>query len=113
VLDEEVVRGLMAQATDRPGSTATVDLERQVVIGPDGVEHPFEIDAAVRTRLLNGWDDISLTLEHDEDIAAYERDREREGPYTTTGSGWIGDVPKHRFGSNPSTIATGGAPAAS
>jgi len=44
---------------------------------------PFEIDPVIRERLLNGWDDIALTLAHQDEITAYEQDREREGPVTT------------------------------
>jgi 3-isopropylmalate/(R)-2-methylmalate dehydratase small subunit len=43
----------------------------------------FEIDPEVKRRLLNGLDDIALTLQRDEEIAAYERERERSGPATT------------------------------
>ena len=43
----------------------------------------FEIDPEIKHRLLNGLDDIALTLEQDEAIEAYERDRERPGPVTT------------------------------
>jgi 3-isopropylmalate/(R)-2-methylmalate dehydratase small subunit len=44
---------------------------------------PFEIEADRRHRLLNGLDDIALTLQQDAAISAYERDRERSGPVTT------------------------------
>ena len=54
------------------GSELTVDLERQVVTGPGGLEVPFAIDAATRHRLLHGLDDIALTLRHVDAIAAYE-----------------------------------------
>jgi 3-isopropylmalate/(R)-2-methylmalate dehydratase small subunit len=54
------------------GSDLTVDLERQVVVAPDGREVPFEIDAATRHRLLEGLDDIGITLGHEAEIAAYE-----------------------------------------
>ena len=50
---------------------------------PGGREVPFEIDPVIRERLLNGWDDIALTLAHADEIAAYEQAREREGPVTT------------------------------
>jgi 3-isopropylmalate/(R)-2-methylmalate dehydratase small subunit len=43
----------------------------------------FEIDPDTKHRLLNGLDDIALTLEREETIAAYERERERPGPVTT------------------------------
>ena len=52
-------------------------------MAPDGREIPFGIDPVMRERLLNGWDDIALTLAHEAEIAAYEADREREGPVTT------------------------------
>jgi 3-isopropylmalate/(R)-2-methylmalate dehydratase small subunit len=93
VLAEEVVRAMIDRAVAEPGSEATVDLEAQTVTDAAGVEHPFEIDASTRTRLLNGWDDISLTLEVADAIAAYEQERERQGPYTRTDAGWIGEVP--------------------
>ncbi len=82
-LTEEQVRHLMEQAEGEPGSTATVDLQREVVVAADGSELPFTIDPVIRERLLNGWDDIALTLAHEDSITAYESDREREGPVTT------------------------------
>ncbi len=54
------------------GSELTVDLERLVVIAPDGRELPFEIDGATRHRLLHGLDDIGITLGHEDAIAAFE-----------------------------------------
>ena len=46
-------------------------------------QRPFEIDPKIKHRLLNGLDDIALTLQQDAAIDAYERDRERSGPVTT------------------------------
>jgi 3-isopropylmalate/(R)-2-methylmalate dehydratase small subunit len=63
-----------------------VDLASQEVrwVGGDGVHSAsFDIDADVKHRLLNGLDDIALTLEQGDSIDAYERDRERAGPVTT------------------------------
>ena len=57
---------------------ARVDLEAQTVD-----EFPFDIDPEIKHRLLNGLDDISLTLQQEDAIAAYERERERTGPVTT------------------------------
>ncbi len=53
--------------------------------GEDGglVVVPFQIDEEIRRRLLNGLDDIALTLQHGEAIASYELERERSGPVTT------------------------------
>jgi 3-isopropylmalate/(R)-2-methylmalate dehydratase small subunit len=62
---------------------AEVDLEAQVVRA-DGTEHPFEIDQELRHRLLNGLDDIAMTLRNADEIATYERERERSGPVTTS-----------------------------
>jgi len=61
---------------------AEVDLVDQVVRA-GGHEFPFEIDQDIRHRLLNGLDDIAMTLQSDDAIADYERDRERPGPVTT------------------------------
>ena len=57
---------------------ARIDLEAQTVD-----EFAFDIDPEIKHRLLNGLDDISLTLQQEDAIAAYERDRERTGPVTT------------------------------
>ena len=62
---------------------AQVDLAGQEVRWPGGTAR-FEIDPEIKHRLLNGLDDIALTLEQDDAIAAYERDRERSGPTTST-----------------------------
>ena len=78
VLPEADVRELI----DRAPAEATIDLERQTVVLPSGREASFDIDPGVRERLLHGWDDIALTLQREDEIAAYERDRERVGPDT-------------------------------
>jgi 3-isopropylmalate/(R)-2-methylmalate dehydratase small subunit len=75
-LPEEEVERLM-DATE-----AEIDLEQQVVRF-DGREVPFEIDQEIKRRLLNGLDDIGVTLSNEAVIDAYERDRERPGPVTT------------------------------
>ena len=61
---------------------AQVDLANQEVRWPGGTAS-FDIDPEIKHRLLNGLDDIALTLQQDDAIAAYERDRERSGPVTT------------------------------
>jgi 3-isopropylmalate/(R)-2-methylmalate dehydratase small subunit len=83
VLPEVQVRALIDAALANPGAQATVDLERQVVIAPDGAEYAFQIDESVRYRLMNGLDDIGITLSNVADIDAYEAERERSGPVTT------------------------------
>jgi 3-isopropylmalate dehydratase small subunit len=77
VLPEEDVRAVME------AGEATVDLERQVVEF-DGREVGFHVDEDARYRLLNGLDEIGITLKSADEIDAYEREREREGPVTTT-----------------------------
>ncbi|MBU6364292.1 MAG: 3-isopropylmalate dehydratase small subunit [Acidobacteria bacterium] len=83
ILPEEDVRTIMQEAIDQPGTEMTVDLEECVVAFPDGRTVEFHIEDSVRDRLLNGWDDIGLTMLKDAEIAAYEADRERQGPVTT------------------------------
>jgi 3-isopropylmalate/(R)-2-methylmalate dehydratase small subunit len=75
-LGEEDVRELL----DLAPAEATVDLERQMVTLPSGREVPFAIDADIRERLLNGWDEIALTERRLDEIERYERERERTGP---------------------------------
>jgi 3-isopropylmalate/(R)-2-methylmalate dehydratase small subunit len=78
-LPEEDVRALMDMP---PPAQAEVDLEA-LEVRFDGRVVPFEIEEERRHRLLNGLDDIALTLQQEDAIAAYERDRERSGPVTT------------------------------
>jgi len=72
-LPDDEVKGLMESIDLDTGSEVTVDLERQVVVRPDGREVPFSIDESTRHRLLNGLDDIAMTLQHEDAIAAFER----------------------------------------
>ena len=72
VLPENEVDRLMESVDLDTGSEMTVDLERCVIVAPDGREVPFEFDEAIRHRILGGLDDISLTLQHEDAIAAYE-----------------------------------------
>ena len=71
--DDEVER-LMESVNLDNGSEMTVDLERCVIVAPDGREVPFAFDETTRHRILNGLDDIALTLAHEADIARYERE---------------------------------------
>ena len=83
VLSEADVTELIADAQGEPGAKVTVDLERQLVTLPSGREVAFEIEPSTRHRLLNGLDDIGLTLQRESLISDYERERERTGPVTT------------------------------
>jgi 3-isopropylmalate/(R)-2-methylmalate dehydratase small subunit len=71
-LPQAVCEQLMADASMGSNARLTIDLERQVVIRPDGTEIPFEVDAFRKHCLLNGLDDIGLTLEHEAAIDTYE-----------------------------------------
>ncbi len=73
-LPEASVRRLMDLATEDPSLEATVDLETQTVVAA-GIRQDFEIDSFARECLLNGWDDIALTLRHEEAIVAFEAAR--------------------------------------
>ena len=75
-MSEEDVRTIMDKASSKPGVNLTVDLEGQRVWDEDEeVSIPFEIDQARRHNLLNGLDDIGLTLQFEDRIAAYEASR--------------------------------------
>ncbi len=77
VLPEEQVRELMRRAKESPGYQATVDLVTQTVRDDQGFSAGFTIDPFVRERLLNGLDDIGMTLTHEAEIAAFEARRPR------------------------------------
>src|SRR5579875_2352250 len=68
-LPEETVNQILARAKSSPGYRVTVDLERCVVTDDQGLSASFEIDAFRRHCLLNGLDDVGLTLQHDAEIA--------------------------------------------
>ena len=72
VLDEAVCNEMRQQLHAVPGTEISVDLESQCVTGPDGATHSFDIDPFDKNRLLKGLDDISLTLEYEEDIKKFE-----------------------------------------
>jgi 3-isopropylmalate/(R)-2-methylmalate dehydratase small subunit len=74
-LSEAEVRELMDRAKARPGCQVTVDLEQQTVTLDDGWSAHFDIDPFRRDCLLKGLDDIGLTLQHEDAIAAFESRR--------------------------------------
>ncbi|MEC8163328.1 MAG: 3-isopropylmalate dehydratase small subunit [Pseudomonadota bacterium] len=76
VLDEAVCNEMRQQLHAAPGTEISVDLESQSVTGPDGATHSFDIDPFDKHRLLKGLDDISLTLEYEEDIKKFEAGHE-------------------------------------
>ena len=72
VLQDDEVDALFAQCEATEGYRLTVDLDAQTVTRPDGAQYRFEVDAFRKHCLLNGLDDIGLTLQEREAIAAFE-----------------------------------------
>jgi len=92
-VDADAGRALLRAVADDPTLEVTVDLERLVVVVPAaGIEAPFALDPFTQHRLLEGLDDIGLTLRHSQDISAHELHR----------PDWMPSVP------SPSVHATGG-----
>ena len=84
-VDEKVVQQLWDLLETQPGSEITVDLESRTVRagdGPDRIEDSFDIDDYTRWRLLEGLDDIGITLSHEAGIATYEGSRPSWKPTT-------------------------------
>ena len=81
VLDEATVDDLFREVEATPGYALGVDLEAQIIRKPDGSEIPFEVDEFRKYCLLNGLDDIGMTLQHTDDIRAYEERRRQEAPW--------------------------------
>ncbi|WP_421863645.1 3-isopropylmalate dehydratase small subunit [Motiliproteus sp.] len=81
VLPEEQVDALFNEVEANEGATLQIDLERQVVIRGNGEELAFEIDEFRKHCLLNGLDDIGLTLQHADSIRDYEAQRKQQAPW--------------------------------
>ncbi|SDT19094.1 3-isopropylmalate/(R)-2-methylmalate dehydratase small subunit [Nocardioides scoriae] len=84
-VDEKVVQRLWDHLEEHPGATVTVDLESRTVRageGPDAIEDSFDIDDYTRWRLLEGLDDIGITLSHADDIETFEQTRPAWKPVT-------------------------------
>ncbi|EJL40852.1 3-isopropylmalate dehydratase small subunit [Brevibacillus agri] len=75
-LSEEQVDELFQRAQSRENYELTIDLEEQVVRDSEGLSYPFEVDPYRRYCLLNGLDDIGITLQYEDKIAAYEASRQ-------------------------------------
>ncbi|AYC38280.1 3-isopropylmalate dehydratase small subunit [Streptomyces griseorubiginosus] len=81
VLDQKIVDALQELTEKDPEAEITVDLEAREVRA-EGITASFELDENSRWRLLNGLDDISITLQNEDDIAAYEAKRPSFKPRT-------------------------------
>jgi 3-isopropylmalate/(R)-2-methylmalate dehydratase small subunit len=84
VLPEADVARLFDEVAAFPGYTLTIDLPRQVVVKPDGAELPFEVQPFRKYCLVNGFDDIGLTLRHADKIRAFEAERLARMPWLAT-----------------------------
>ena len=81
VLPASQVSRLFDELLAFPGYQLTIDLPRQVVVKPDGAELPFEVQPFRKHCLVNGLDDIGLTLRHKDKIAAFEAERLARMPW--------------------------------
>ena len=84
VLAERQVAALFDETAAFVGYRLTIDLERQVVIQPDGSELAFEVEPFRKYCLLGGYDDIALTLRHADTIRAFEAERLLKQPWLAT-----------------------------
>jgi 3-isopropylmalate/(R)-2-methylmalate dehydratase small subunit len=75
VLPDKTVHEIMERALQEPGYRVTIDLAEQTVSDDRDTLAAFDVDPAVKHRLLNGLDDIGLTLQHAEDISTFETGR--------------------------------------
>ena len=81
VLPDSVVGKLFDEVAAFPGYQLTVDLERQVIVKPDGTEIAFDVQPFRKYCLLNGFDDIGLTLRQTDKIKAFEAERLANKPW--------------------------------
>lgn len=81
VLPDRAIKELWRQLRERPGAEMTIDLERQVVVAPNGNVYGFDINPVRKDRLLRGIDDIDFTLAHESQIAAFEASRQKRFPW--------------------------------
>jgi len=82
-LAEPQVAQLFDEVKGFVGYALTIDLPRQVIVKPDGSELPFEVERFRKYCLLNGFDDIGLTLRHAEKIRSFEAERLARMPWLT------------------------------
>ena len=80
-MDEQIVDRLFENFRQHAGYTLTVDLEGRAITDDHGLELEFEVDDFRRHCLLNGLDDIGLTLQHADQIKAFEQDYYQRSPW--------------------------------
>ena len=87
VLPQDDVDKLMDDAGRGANATVTVDLENQTITGPDGGEIKFEMDPFKKHCLLNGLDEVGLSLEKEDAISVYEEKRNAATPWLNAAAG--------------------------
>ena len=80
-LPQEIVDKLMDDAGRGSNAIISIDLEKQEIKGPDGGTVHFEVDAFRKQCLLNGWDDIGLTMRAEDKIASFETQQKTQTPW--------------------------------
>ena len=81
VLSEDAIDVLFESIKDEPGYMLGVDLESQTIITPDGMQHSFDIESFRKYCLINGFDDIDLTLRHKKNISEFEATHKQRMPW--------------------------------
>src|SRR5688572_23476161 len=81
VLDEKTVDGLFQETFAAPGFTLDVDLEKQTITKPSGAVIKFDVESSRKHILLNGLDDIGLTMQHAEAIKTFEQGWRNKSPW--------------------------------
>ncbi len=81
VLDKSICEKLSSECEANPGYKLAIDLEAQTVTTPEGDVYPFEVDSFRKHCLLNGYDDIELTLQQRNHIEDYEAKRREQAPW--------------------------------
>ena len=81
ILPQSDVDLLMSDAENGANAVLTIDLPNQEIVRPDGQKIRFDVDPFRKQCLLNGWDDIGLTLQHEADISKFENARKTSQPW--------------------------------
>jgi len=80
-LPQEMVDKLMDDASRGANAVISIDLENQEIRGPDGGMIKFEVDEFRKQCLLNGWDDIGLTMRNEDKISSFEKQQQTQAPW--------------------------------
>ncbi|MCL2076511.1 MAG: 3-isopropylmalate dehydratase small subunit [Betaproteobacteria bacterium] len=85
ILPKAEIDALFGLVENTPGFSLVVNLAEQTIARPDGYIIPFQVDASRKECLLNGWDDIGLTLRHADEIRVFEERRKQKLPWLFAG----------------------------